>query len=747
MKSLKKTALTLSVQAALFASISATSSMAFAAEEQQAAEEGKLEVITITSRKRTENAQEVPVAVSAMQGEKLDIFSSAGMDIRFMNARMPSLSVESSYGRTFPRFYVRGLGNTDFDMNASQPVSLVFDEVVQENAILKGFPVFDLERVEVLRGPQGTLFGRNTPAGLIKFDSKKPTQEFDGYAQLAYGSRDTMDFEGAVGGGLTDTLSTRFSYLYQDRDGNVDVATPGMEEQEVLGGYEEKAARLQFLYQPSDNFSALFNVHYRDLDGSPIIFRANIIEPGTNNLVDGFDRNKVYHDAASRAVQNVESEGGSLKLEYDMGEYTLTSITGYESVEIFSKADVDGGNPDGPGFIPFSAESSDGIPDHEQWTQELRISSNDWETMNFQLGAFYFYEDLDIENYSYDTFSNGEVNGFATQNQETKAWAVFGTLDYEFSDRLTATAGLRYSSDDKEFVAERFIGPFGSGTVGPIEVNPDDTHVSWDLSATYKLNDDVNLYARVADSFRAPSIQGRIVFGNDVTVADSETILSFETGVKADVLDGRGRVNASIYYFTMDDQQLTAVGGDANTNRLLNADETVGYGFELDAEYAVTPELLLTAAMSYNDTEIKDDSISVAVCAQCTVLDPLTADGRAIIDGNSLPHSPEWIYNFTARYATEVGEGEFFIYTDWSYRSKIDFFLYESVEFEGESLLEGGLRTGYAWTAGDYEYETALFIRNITDEENVIGGVDFNNLTGMINEERFIGLEFKVNFF
>ena len=106
------------------------------------------------------------------------------MDIRFLNAKIPSLSIESSFGRSFPRFYVRGLGNTDFDLNASQPVSLVVDEVVQENAILKGFPVFDVERVEVLRGPQGTLFGRNTPAGLVKFDTVKPSQEFDGYGSV-----------------------------------------------------------------------------------------------------------------------------------------------------------------------------------------------------------------------------------------------------------------------------------------------------------------------------------------------------------------------------------------------------------------------------------------------------------------------------------------------------------------------------------------------------------------------------------
>jgi len=134
---------------------------------------GMLEEVIVTAQKRAQNIQDVPVSITNVSGERLDVATSAGMDIRFLSARVPSLMVESSFGRTFPRFYIRGLGNTDFDLNASQPVSLVYDDVVLESPILKGFPVFDVDRIEVLRGPQGTLFGRNTPAGIIKFESRK----------------------------------------------------------------------------------------------------------------------------------------------------------------------------------------------------------------------------------------------------------------------------------------------------------------------------------------------------------------------------------------------------------------------------------------------------------------------------------------------------------------------------------------------------------------------------------------------
>jgi iron complex outermembrane receptor protein len=153
-----------------------------AAVAQTAAEAKKdvsqLEAVIVTGSRRAENLKEVPQSISAIKSEELDTYNASGQDIRALSGKVPSLNIESDYGRTFPRFYVRGLGNTDFDMNASQPVGLVYDDVVQESIALKGFPVFDMEQVELLRGPQGTLFGRNSPAGVMKFDSVKPGISF-----------------------------------------------------------------------------------------------------------------------------------------------------------------------------------------------------------------------------------------------------------------------------------------------------------------------------------------------------------------------------------------------------------------------------------------------------------------------------------------------------------------------------------------------------------------------------------------
>lgn len=339
-------------------------------------------------------------------------------------------------------------------------------------------------------------------------------------------------------------------------------------------------------------------------------------------------------------------------------------------------------------------------------------------------------------------------NGIAVQTMETSAWAVFGSIDYELSDKLNLNLGLRYSDDERDWQGELVQSPFGAP--GFTEVNDiDDSQVSGDVSVNYQVNDEVNLYGRFARGYRSPSIQGRnLLFSGTSTTATSETVDSIETGFKSVFLDNTARLDGSVFYFKVNDQQLTAVGGSGNTTSLLNADESVGYGFELDGEYFVTPNLVLSASVSYNHTQLNDASIAVPGCGGgCSVTDPLNGDGLAIIDGNALPQSPEWIGNLSARWSTPVADGQLYVYTDWSYRSEVNFFLYESTEFTGDALFEGGIRVGYEWSSETADYEVAVYGRNITDEEQLTGAIDFNNLTGYVNEPRFFGVEFKANFF
>jgi iron complex outermembrane receptor protein len=321
-------------------------------------------------------------------------------------------------------------------------------------------------------------------------------------------------------------------------------------------GFSEWAARFQLAYDNGNDFRALFNVHGRDLDGTAILFRANIIQPGTNRLnPDYFDRDMVWFDGENE--QTLTHYGASAKLEWDFADLTLTSVTGYESVEMFSRGDIDGGYGGcavigvcGPGFIPFDAETADGMPEHAQWTQEFRLTSNYDGKFNWLGGFFYFDEDFDIDTINYSTLFGGGVNGLVYQSQQTTAWAVFGSASYDLSEAWRLTAGIRYSSDEKDYVAERELSPLsflGVGPIGPIYANPDDSKTTWDVSATWFMNDDINFYARVATGFRAPAIQGRLLFGDTVSVADSETSISYEGGVKMLLGGGRARINFKLF--------------------------------------------------------------------------------------------------------------------------------------------------------------------------------------------------------
>jgi iron complex outermembrane receptor protein len=712
-----------------------------------------LDTVQVTAQRRVENIQDVPVSISAVNAEQLQVLASGGQDVRYLSGRVPSLNIESSFGRAFPRFYIRGYGNTDFRLNTSQPVSLVYDDVVQENPILKGFPLFDLAGVEVLRGPQGSLFGRNSPAGVVKFDSVRPSQETEGYAKVGYGRYNQWNLEGAVGGALSERWSARASMLYQRRDDWVDNAYPGPND--GFEGYDETAARVQFLYE-GDGFEALLGAHARHLNGTARLFRANIIEPGTNNLVPGFDRTKVTQDGLN--YSELDSQGANARLSWDLGDYKLYSITGYESVETINRGDIDGGYgavyapPSGPGLIPFASETADGIPEHKQYTQEFRIESAFEGPWNWQAGLFYFDEDYQVESFSYDTlFAAGAQSGYERIRQTNKSWAAFGAATWQATDALELRAGLRYTVDEKDLTVQAYQGVKGGlpelaagEPDGNLSASPEDKKLSWDLSGVYKLSDATNLFARVATGYRGSSIQAAGDFNNQ-SVASPETSTSYEFGIKSDFWDKRARLSANVFYYEVKDQQLTAVGGAANANILLNADKSVGQGFELDMQAYLADNLLVTLGSSYNDTEIKDPGLAVAVCAQCTVTDPRDAQGRALIDGNALPQAPKWTHNMTARWGIPMADGsEFYIYTDWAYRSEVNFFLYESAEFTGKPTLEGGLRLGYAWHYGDYE--VAAYGRNITDQERVVGAIDFNNLTGFLNEPRTYGVEFTAKF-
>ncbi len=747
----------------LISLLSGASALSLSMAAPVAAAEGSLDIILVTTQKREENRQEVPVSVETLSAARLQDIQAAGDDILGLAARIPSLYAESSNGRLAPRFYIRGLGNVVFDVAASQPVSIIMDEVVLENVVLKSSPIFDVSQVEVSRGPQGTLFGRNTPAGIVKFTTVKPSEEFDAFAQVSYGRYGSLSAQAALGGAIIPgVLAARLSGLVQRRGDWVDNGFLGTDD--TLGGYRELAGRVQLLFTPADNFSALLNFHIRDYEGTSSLFRANILEQGTGDLVPGnYDRDTVFFDGGSNNPQEATGWGASAKIDFDFDWITLTSISAFETADDRSLGDIDGGfvgansffdpsMPPPPPFFPdtirFPSETQDSVDDLDQFTQEIRLASDPSEAFRWQIGFYYFDSDLIVS-----TVGPG-FPPLTTLRHQNTSWAVFGQASYDFSENWTLTGGLRYTDDERDF--EALILP-PAVTVNPTSAA--DTDVSWDVSLLLRATDNLNLYTRVARGFRGPTIQGRDVafaaFSGAVdpqTVADSERIRSYEIGFKSLSFENRARLNVAGYYYTVRDQQFSIIGGANNINQVINADKGIGYGVEVDAEFVVSENFYVAAGFSYNHTEIDDQTLATATCGSglCTVLDPrnmiidpVTGLGQALIDGNPFPNAPKITVNAFAEYTTPVGsKGELFVNSDWALQGKTNLFLYESLEFQTRNNFEGGARAGYRCADGGFE--AAVFVRNITDEHNIKGGIDINNLTGFVNEPRVWGVQVTV---
>ena len=754
-----------------------------AAAQQTAANNGGIDEVVITAQHRVQADKDVAETVSTINADNLDEFSAGGADITFLNARVPSLYASSSYGRTYPVFSIRGFGDNDFDYNAQQPVAMIYDGVVLQNPILKAFPVFDSAGLEVAKGPQGTLYGTDTPGGVIKIDSQKPVMDqFGGYGDLSYGSYDSTDFNGAVNIPIVDgKLAMRVSLneAYRDNWVHNDYA-PNTRETGV-NGYNDMAGRIQFLFTPDADTSVLLNLHARDMYGNSTLFRANIEDPGSNNLVSGFQVNHIAFD--DLYTQKLETRGANLTVDHDFGPVKLTSISGWEEGKILSRGDLDGGyynTVTGATNLPASAAadaafggypssaSQDIIPDLQQFTQEVRVSNDANSRLFVQGGAYFFhdlYQDMTYE-FNDETNATGQIydtplGELVNTRQSAVSWGVFTSAAYKVDDRLTIQAGVRESHDYKDLYTERYYAQGNCcgfiadpGTNGYLKntAGVGGSLVSWDISADYKITDDVSGYLRAARGGKGPAIEARDTFADNISTAKQEVTTSYEGGVKSDFFDRKFRLNVDGYVWNDRDAQITSTGGAENLILLQNAANVEGYGFEVETTIKPIENLLLSGGMAYNHTEIQDPNLYTSSCSNgCTVTSPI-----AVINGSSLAslnhsvlqNAPVWTANWNARYTLPLNDTSgLFAFTDWTYRSNVLTTAYNSVESNVKPLMIGGLRIGYE----NYEQdlEVSGYVRNIENKVQIIGvAIDFvpGDSNAYVNDPRTFGIEIKKRF-
>ena len=737
-----------------------------------------IDEVVITAQHRAQSDKDTSETVSAISPDNLDEFTAGGADITFLNARVPSLYANSSYGRTYPVFSIRGFGDNDFDYNAQQPVSVIYDDVVLLNPILKAFPVFDSAGLQVAKGPQGTLYGTDTPGGVIKIDSQRPTDKFEGYADLGYGTYNSTDFNGAVNVPLVPgKLSMRVSLLEEYRDNWViNDYTPNTRAPKV-NGYNDMAGRVQFLWTPDVDTSVLLNLHARDMFGTSTLFRANIEVPGTNDLVPGFQVNHQAFD--DLYTQKLETRGASLNVEHDFGPVKLTSISGWESGKILSRGDLDGGyynSVTGATNIaknaPYDLDSAsqDVIPVLQQFTQEFRVA-NDRNSRLFNQAGVYFFHDL-YQDITYEYEDNTTPAGSVLDNplgellntrQSAVSWGIFDSASYKVTDALTIQAGVRQSHDYKDLQIERyFIDPnFGASfLIGPD--NPtgylkntarvSGSLVSWDGSINYKINDEVSAYFRAARGGKGPAIEARDTFADNISTAKQEVTTSYEGGIKSDFWGKKARLNIDGYVWNDRDAQITATGGANNFIVLENAANVEGYGLEIEGTLKPFNNLLLNGGMAYNHTEIQDPNLYVSYCGNgCTLTSPtamINGSSLASLNHSVLQNAPVWTANWNARYTIPLNDDSgLYLFTDWTYRSTVLTTAYNSVESNVKPLLLGGLRVGYENYVLDLE--VSGYVRNIANTVQITGvAIDFvpGDFNGYVNDPRTFGFEIKKRF-
>lgn len=669
-----------------------------------------LSKVVVTAQKREETVQEVPASISVLSGDKIRDTSlqSANEVTRFI----PNASAGTTEGHGRPRWWIRGLGTGDQGANTVSPVGIYVDDVYIANISATGFPLFDQERVEVLRGPQGTLWGKNTTAGAINFISRKPTFERSGYAKASYGNYDDRVLEGAISDALVaDRLAARLSFRHQGRDGyNENIA-----DSNDRGALEDDAARLQFLAYINDDLEANLNLHarsYHDTGGYSTV-SYGLRPDGSNRFGYRIDpkQGKVNYNAKYEV--QIDQVGTNLNLNWQLGDLTLTSISAFEHFTRDGFSDADN--------TPQELQRSYAYADSQQWSQELRLASPREDRLNWVVGLHYFNEDLDSRNAS-AALNNPFIPRYynnLSYNQGTESYAVFGSSTFRFTEDFSVTAGLRWTRETKDIDLRRVQnqgqanfsnpdwwkpGSVSSALVANAVQDARNTWSDWtyDLTPEYQISDNARVYLRYAYGFRSGGYNTGATSQETVATVNPEYLTSYELGVKSEWLDGRLNANAALFYYDYEDIQLNIVSAVNNqtVSRLANGAEGEAYGAEFELEAVPVQNLHLNFALGLLHTEFTDYT-----------------SGNNDYSGNKFVRAPNVsaVIGADYRIPLQVG-GALVLATDWNTRSRQYFFSND----QSQNMRTGGYTLGNARITYELPGDTtqvSAYVSNLTDKE------------------------------
>ncbi len=705
----------------------------------------QLEEIIVTATHRAENLQQIPVTVTALSGDMMD--KNDIFDANTIAFHVPGMT----YGEFAPGqalISLRGISSADDGAGLDNSVALFLDGVYIGRGAAINFDMFDLERLEVLRGPQGTLFGRNAIGGAINVITRKPSDELTGKVGATIGNEGILRYQGYLSGPIAEKLSGKVVVNHREHDGFVDNLVLNKKQQDE----NQTSVRAQLLWT-LDSSEWLVSADWmedsrEDMGRTPLVDRAPLSAILAQNGITGPRQNAASRDGFS----DREAKGISLTGELEFEQGVLTSITALRSHETDWEM-LSVGAPLGGLGLPFDEVIDDIVEEIDTFSQELRWTSSLGGNFEYTAGVFFFREETDrTEIFRISragTYADANApfrltdvgpqdiigNEYARTANETTSYAVYGEGTWDLNDRWSVTVGARFTVDEKDYTAEsvncdlvaandpsivgtRFENFPGCGGVGgslniiaeAFLVTPSD---DWDdfspkVAAQFRPNDSLMFFGSVSKGFKSGGFAGsQGVEAVASTPVDPETALNFELGFKGDFVDDTLRLNMTAFYTDYEDLQIVRFGpvagspfGTFITSNIGTADIL---GLETEFTWFPTDNFSVTGNLALLDTEVNDLIIE-------------TAGGPVDVSGSELRQAPETSYNVQANYSLPAANGEWDFSVSFSHvDEQITDYVFPGTVIQEQDLLDA--RVG--WTSTDERWEASLWGKNLTDEDYI----------------------------
>jgi len=700
----------------------------------------QLSEVVVTATRRAESAQSVPLSITALSAE--DLANIGATQTRDLVELAPNLSEQGSFGRTDPSFFIRGVGSTQFNPNSNSKVGVYLDDVYLNSPAVQGSQLFDIDRIEVARGPQGTLFGQNTTGGMVRAIANKPTigGGFTADTSATAGSYNELDAQAAIGFDSGETSAARLAVIDEHRDGtqyNTFLHTRD-------GRTDALAWRAQWLLKPGSDVDLLVSAHgSRDRSDLVPYKQLGLINPATGGRcpapalgsgctdILGYADTANYHQGEwdiPHQASWVDSLGSSATLNWHLPQFTLTSVTAYEHNTSRILEDTSASPND------LLTGSYYGHP--RQISEEIRLTSPE-QQLRWIAGVYYFHENLDSSvsfaapglGPSAFTGTSGDLEGIGqVSSMTTNSYAAFGNVDFAFTSRLKLTLGLRVTHESKKVQYDAFIDNVnnvpplgfveGAGIVNNALVQTIDfpadkawNNVSGRASASYTITEGVLAYASIARGFNSGNYNGGAFFvQGEATLVNPETLTSYEIGLKTEI-DRNLRFNIDAFYYDFTNQQvfiLESGSGGAPFQQLSNAAASSLAGAEAELAWKPTAGLLAQIGAGY--TYSRFDNFVSPVGGNLT--------------GNTLPSAPKSNLNGLIRYELPVSGGTLAAQVDGKYQSKQFFSVNNDPLLRQDGYTLMNARISYS-TLGD-RLVVSAWGRNITNKQYLVAAYDLS---------------------